>query len=42
VQIETVARVPGWAGREIRIEPITAGLTNGDRRQWWTDVDQAR
>jgi thiamine kinase-like enzyme len=39
VQIETVvARVPGWAGREIRIEPITAGLTNQNFR---VEVDGA-
>ena len=25
-------RVPGWAGREIRIEPIAAGLTNANFR----------
>ncbi len=29
---EVVALVPGWAGREIRIEPITAGLTNQNYR----------
>jgi len=29
---EVVARVPGWAGGEIRIEPIAAGLTNQNFR----------
>lgn len=29
---EVVARVPGWAGSEIRIEPIAAGLTNQNFR----------
>ena len=27
-----VAAIPGWAGREIRIEPIVAGLTNSNFR----------
>jgi thiamine kinase-like enzyme len=31
-----VQRVPGWAGREIHIEPIAAGLTNANFR---VDVD---
>ena len=35
---EVVARVPGWAGREIRVEPIAAGLTNQNFR---VDVDGA-
>jgi thiamine kinase-like enzyme len=39
VHIETVvARVPGWGGREIRIEPIAAGLTNQNFR---VEVDGA-
>jgi thiamine kinase-like enzyme len=29
---EVVSRVPGWAGREIRIAPIAAGLTNQNFR----------
>jgi thiamine kinase-like enzyme len=29
---EVVSRVPGWAGREIRISPIAAGLTNQNFR----------
>jgi thiamine kinase-like enzyme len=29
---DVVAAVPGWAGREIRIEPIAAGLTNSNFR----------
>ncbi len=29
---DVVERVPGWAGREIRIEPIAAGLTNQNFR----------
>jgi thiamine kinase-like enzyme len=33
---EVVGRIPGWAGREIRIEPIAAGLTNQNFR---VDVD---
>jgi thiamine kinase-like enzyme len=33
---EVVAAVPEWAGREIRIEPIAAGLTNSNFR---VDVD---
>ena len=33
-----VARVPGWAGREVRIEPIPAGLTNENFR---VEVDGA-
>jgi thiamine kinase-like enzyme len=33
VEIDWVVdRVPGWAGREIRIRPITAGLTNANFR----------
>jgi thiamine kinase-like enzyme len=34
---EVVERVPGWAGREIRIEPIAAGLTNQNFR---VEVDE--
>lgn len=33
---EVVARMPGWAGREIRISPIAAGLTN---RNYRVEVD---
>jgi thiamine kinase-like enzyme len=33
---EIVGRVPGWAGREIRISPILVGLTNSNFR---VDVD---
>ena len=29
---EVAARVPGWAGREIRVSPIAAGLTNQNFR----------
>ena len=29
---DVVERVPGWAGREIRLEPIAAGLTNQNFR----------
>jgi len=29
---EVAARVPGWAGREIRVSPIVAGLTNQNFR----------
>jgi thiamine kinase-like enzyme len=33
VDIQAIAQlVPGWAGREIRIEPIAAGLTNANFR----------
>ena len=33
MDIQAIAqRVPGWAGREIRIEPIAAGLTNANFR----------
>jgi thiamine kinase-like enzyme len=33
---DVVGRIPGWAGSEIRIEPIAAGLTNQNFR---VDVD---
>ena len=34
---DIVARVPGWSGRSVTIEPIAAGLTNANFR---VDVDQ--
>jgi thiamine kinase-like enzyme len=35
---EVVAAVPGWSGRELRVEPIAAGLTNANFR---VEVDGA-
>lgn len=51
---QIIAEIPAWTGRSIEAAPVPGGLTKpkplawrmrarvGDRRQWWTDVDEVR